>query len=223
MVPDDRKNKVLSTLLSSIIEDYDYHVDTGIVGTRYLWDVLAENNHADVAYKIITQRSYPGYGYMIKEGATTLWERWEKLEGSGMNSHNHIMSGSVDTFFFKYLAGITSPEPGWTKIKIKPFIPIDLKYASGSLNTIKGFIYSSWEKFQGKLKMKIHIPVGTFSEVWIPINSQKSEIREGESTIWQNGKVIEKSEGIEYKEIRDNYIIFSVGSGHYEFLVSDLN
>ena len=223
MVPDDRKNKVLSTLLNSIIEDYDYHVDTGIVGTRYLWDVLAENNHADVAYKIITQRSYPGYGYMIKEGATTLWERWEKLEGSGMNSHNHIMSGSVDTFFFKYLAGITSPEPGWTKIKIKPFIPIDLKYASGSLNTIKGFIYSSWEKFQGKLKMKIHIPVGTLSEVWIPINSQKSEIREGESTIWQNGKVIEKSEGIEYKEIRDNYIIFSVGSGHYEFLVSDLN
>jgi alpha-L-rhamnosidase len=223
MVPDDKKRKVISTLLHCIIEDHDYHLDTGIVGTRYLWDVLAENNHADVAYKIITQKSYPGYGYMIQEGATTLWERWEKLEGSGMNSHNHIMSGSVDTYFFKYLAGITSLEPGWTKIKIKPFIPIDLKYASGSLKTIRGFIYSSWEKSEDNLKMKIHLPVGSLSEVWIPINSHNSEIMENKSIIWQNGKVIENSEGIEYKEIWENYVIFSVGSGHYEFLVSDLN
>jgi alpha-L-rhamnosidase len=220
MVPEANKNKVFSTLLHCIIEDHDYHVDTGIVGTGYLWDVLSENNHADVAYKIITQKSYPGYGYMIKEGATTLWERWEKLDGSGMNSHNHIMLGTVDTYFFKTLAGISSPEPCWKIIRIKPFIPSDLKYATGSLNTIKGFIYSSWEINGGNLKMKIHIPVGSISEVWIPTNSDQSEIKEGESKIWQNGKPAEKVGGIGYKEIRDNYVIFSVGSGHYEFSIS---
>ena len=136
-----------------------------------------------------------------------------------MNSHNHIMLGSVDTYFFKTLAGISSPEPCWKIIRIKPFIPSDLKYATGSLNTIKGFIYSSWEINGGNLEMKIHIPIGSISEVWIPINNNNSEIKESKSTIWQNGKPVEKVGGIEYKEIRDNYVIFSVGSGHYEFSV----
>jgi alpha-L-rhamnosidase len=60
---------------------------------------------------------------MIREGATTLWERWEKMTGGGMNSHNHIMLGSVDAWFYKALAGIRCLEPGWRRIRIQPFIP----------------------------------------------------------------------------------------------------
>jgi hypothetical protein len=68
--------------------------------------------------------------------------------------------------------------------------------------------------------MKIHLPVGSLSEVWIHINSHNSEIKESKSTIWQNGNLVEECEGLKYKEIKDNYIIFYVGSGHYEFSVS---
>ncbi len=219
MVPEKKKGKVLSRLLHCIIEDHDYHVDTGIVGTRYLWDVLTENGHADVAYKIITQESYPGYGYMIKEGATTLWERWEKLEGSGMNSHNHIMLGSVDTWFFKALAGISSLEPCWKRIRIKPFIPTDLTYATASLNTSKGFLYSSWEKTGNSLKVMIHIPVGCISETWIPIKNSNCEIKEGNVNLWRNGSIVEKVSGLEYNEVNENYVIFNIGSGYYQFTV----
>ena len=220
MVPEAKKSKVLSTLLHCIIEDHDYHVDTGIVGTRYLWDVLTENGHAEVAYKIATQESYPGYGYMIKEGATTLWERWEKLEGSGMNSHNHIMLGSVDAWFFKTLAGISTLEHSWKKIRIKPYIPSDLKYSSSSLKTIKGLISSSWEIKEGSLNMTIHVPVGCIAETWIPIKNDQCEIKDGDDTLWQNGVSIEKKNGPVHKEVKDNYVIFTIGSGHYHFTIT---
>jgi len=181
--------------------------------------VLTENNYADVAYKVITQKGYPGWGYMIKEGATTLWERWEKLEGSGMNSHNHIMLGSVDTWFFKTLVGINSLEPGWKKIKLKPFIPLDLKYASASLNSIKGIIYCSWEKSNELLKINIKIPVGCRSEVWIPIFDRENKIKEGAAIIWENGKIAETVNGVEHKDTKDNFVGFNIGSGYYQFVV----
>ncbi len=222
MVPESKKKKVVSTLLHCIIEDHDYHLDTGIVGTRYLWDVLDKYNYPDVAYKIVTQESYPGYGYMIKEGATTLWERWEKLEGSGMNSHNHIMLGSVDTWFFKSLAGISSIEQAWKKIRIKPFIPSDLKYASGSLKTIKGIIYSSWERHDGFLKISIKIPIGCMSEIWIPIESLESEIKEGNTILWKNGNIIEEVNGVEFKEVNGNFVVFNTGSGYYQFTIKEI-
>jgi alpha-L-rhamnosidase len=176
--------------------------------------------HTEVAYRIATQESYPSYGYMIKEGATTLWERWEKLEGSGMNSHNHIMLGTVDTFFFKYIAGISSVEPCWKKIKIKPFIPIDLKYASASLNTPIGYLHNSWEKMNNSLKINIHIPVGSTSEVWLPLKKMNSEIKESGSLIWQDGEIIESVKSIEYLEDKENFAVFKVGSGHYEFTIN---
>ncbi|MFX1340147.1 MAG: alpha-L-rhamnosidase C-terminal domain-containing protein, partial [Promethearchaeota archaeon] len=219
MVPEKKKKKVLSRLLHCIIEDHDYHVDTGIVGTRYLWDVLTENGHADVAYRIITQESYPGYGYMIKEGATTLWERWEKLEGSGMNSHNHIMLGSVDSWFYKSLIGISTLEPGWKKIRIKPYIPSDVEYSSASLNTIKGLIHCSWEKNYKNLKIIVEIPVGSGSEMWIPIPIKESEIKERNAIIWKDGNSFESVDGLKYKEVKDSYIIFEIGSGYYQFTI----
>ena len=219
MVPEKNKNKVISTLINCIIEDYDYHMDTGIVGTRYLWDVLTDNGYPEIAYKIITQESYPGYGYMIKEGATTLWERWEKLEGNGMNSHNHIMLGSVDTWFYKSLVGINLLEPCWKKIKIKPFIPKDMNYATASIYTIKGLLYCSWEKKNKSLKLIINIPVGSICETWIPIEDFNCEIKEGNISIWKNGSITEVINGIKYKELKNNFIIFDIGSGYYQFYI----
>ncbi|MGC8746870.1 MAG: family 78 glycoside hydrolase catalytic domain [Candidatus Saccharicenans sp.] len=100
LVPEDCRSAVWQNLLESIIVHHDYHLDTGIIGTRYLLDVLSRFDRPEVALKIILQESYPGWGYMIREGATTLWERWEKLTGRGMNSHNHVMFGSLDAWLY---------------------------------------------------------------------------------------------------------------------------
>lgn len=96
MVPEIDRDRILNKLLDNIVREHDHHLDTGILGTRYLLDVLTENGRADTAFRVATQESYPGWGYMVREGATTLWERWESITGGGMNSHNHITLGSID-------------------------------------------------------------------------------------------------------------------------------
>jgi alpha-L-rhamnosidase len=215
MVPEKKKKNVLSTLINTIEEDYDYHIDTGIVGTRYIFEVLTKNGFPDAAYKMITQESFPSYGYMIKEGATTLWERWEKLEGGGMNSHNHIMLGSVDTWFYKYLTGIRCETPGWQHIKIKPFIPNDMDYAHSSIKSYKGTISCSWEKLCDSLKISTNIPIGVKAEIWIPLLGSYKEIKENGDIIWSLNKVL--GDKIKFQKDEDNYVVFLLGSGFYTF------
>ncbi|MFX1358558.1 MAG: family 78 glycoside hydrolase catalytic domain [Promethearchaeota archaeon] len=219
MVPNKKKKKVLSILVNAIREDFDYHFDTGILGTRYIFDTLSENGFPEAVYKMIKQKSFPGYGYMILEGATTLWERWEKLEGGGMNSHNHIMLGSVDAWFYKTLAGITSIQPGWKKVRIKPYIPDDMDYASGSTTTILGIIYSSWEKLNNKIKMTIKIPVGCSADVWIPIEGKNIIIKENDDIIWKPDRESESKNQVKFLNLEEKHIVFNIGSGYYEFLI----
>jgi alpha-L-rhamnosidase len=218
MVPENKEKSILNYLVEAISGHYDYHVDTGIVGTRYIFEVLTDNGYPDIAYKMITQTSFPGYGYMINEGATTLWERWEKLESSGMNSHNHIMLGSVDTWFYNTLAGIRSLTPGWGKIRIKPFIPEDMNFAQAKLNTIKGMVYNAWEKRDLTIRFTTVIPVGCNAEMWIPIIGENPSIKEGDTAIWEKGVSTGDSE-IVFISKEENYVIFNIGSGFYEFNV----
>jgi len=223
MVPENKKKSILNYLVDAITGHFDHHVDTGIVGTRYIFEVLTDNGYPEIAYRMITQKSFPGFGYMIREGATTLWERWEKLESGGMNSHNHIMLGSVDTWFYKTLAGIVALEPGWNYIRIKPYIPKNMTNAAGSLKTIRGFISSSWEKTKNILKMNFEIPVGCVAEVWVPIKSKDAIVKEGETILWQNGEESKVVFDIDFKELKDDFVIFNIGSGQYEFKVKRIN
>ncbi|MHA1413945.1 MAG: alpha-L-rhamnosidase-related protein, partial [Promethearchaeota archaeon] len=204
-----------------IIDDQDYHLDTGIIVTRYLFDVLAKYDLNDVAYKIITQKSYPGWYYMIREGATTLWERWEKLEKGGMNSHNHAMLGSVDTWFYKHLVGIQPIEPGWKKIKIKPFFPDDMKFATASIESLYGIISVSWEKYEKNLKIIISIPVNSEGELWIKMDNKKLTVFESEEIIWKENGVNGDVDGINTIFKNKNYLIIHFGSGNYRFLIQN--
>ena len=88
------------------VKAHDYHLTTGNLCTKYLLEMLTENGYPEVAYKIATQETYPSWGFMLANGATTLWERWEYETGGAMNSHNHPMMGSVDSWFYKYVLGI---------------------------------------------------------------------------------------------------------------------
>ncbi|MFX0175416.1 MAG: family 78 glycoside hydrolase catalytic domain [Candidatus Hodarchaeota archaeon] len=222
IVPEKKHKSVLNSLIRAIQEDYDYHFDTGILGTRYIFDALTENGFPEVIYKMIKQNSFPGYGYMIQEGATTLWERWEKLEGGGMNSHNHIMLGSVDAWFYKTLAGITSIEPGWKKVRIKPYIPSDMDYVNASTTTVLGIICSAWEKINNIIKITLKIPVGCNADVYIPIE-EKSIIKEGNNIIWKSNINIEPKNQVKLLKLANNHAVFNIGSGYYQFLVEILD
>lgn len=217
MVPEDKKEAVLRSLIEDIKNSHDYHLDTGIVGTRYIFDVLTENGYADVAYKIATQRTYPSWGYMIEEGATTVWERWEKLTSGGMNSHNHIMFGTVDPWFYKTLGGIKCVSPGWDKVILEPKILGDLRYVKASTNTPKGTIEVNWEKLGDSVNFIIVLPVNIEGEIRIPKIYQPTVIEEGGRIIWSNGSLIEKVAGIYDAKEEKDFVSFSVGSGRYVF------
>ncbi|NBC29696.1 MAG: family 78 glycoside hydrolase catalytic domain [Spirochaetes bacterium] len=160
MVPAAQRDRVAALLIHLVEEKHDGHLDTGIVGTRYLFDVLSDLGRTDLALRVATTPSYPGYGYMLANGATSLWERWELLEGGGMNSHNHVMLGSVDTWFFERLAGLRCAGPGWSKIDISPHVDGPLRYASASVHTPRGSAEVQWEKSENDVDvtLTIHVP-----------------------------------------------------------------
>jgi alpha-L-rhamnosidase len=217
MVPKKKKSKVLDALLRSVVSDQDCHLDTGILGTRYLLDVLTENGHAETAFRVTSQESYPGWGYMVKEGATTLWERWEKITGGGMNSHNHIMLGSVDAWFYKTVAGVKCLAPGWKKILAKPPLFRNLNSASATLKTIRGDLRISWRRKEDRFELDLRIPVGAQAEIHIPLLWRSGVLKESERIIWRKGRRVKNLEGVSFQGIEDRRIILNSQSGAFRF------
>lgn len=183
MPPAEVKEKIMTQLVESVVRLHDYHLDTGIVGTRYILDVLTQNGYADVAYQVVSQKDYPSLGYMVEEGATTVWERWEKMVGGGVNSHNHIMLGSIDAWFYKNIAGLSCLAPGWQKIGVSPYFGQDLTHAIATLETVRGRVHLSWEKRDGQLQLLLDIPVGATAVLGLPKPDDTALLLEGERVL----------------------------------------
>lgn len=148
----------------------DYHLTTGNLCTKYVLEVLAAGGHIEEAWRLVTQTTYPSWGFMLSNGATTVWERWEYLTGDAMNSHNHPMMASVDAWFYRYLLGIdpSFEHPGFARFTLKPYLPESLSWAEGSLDTVKGTIRSSWRKQGTALTWTVEIPANSVADVWVP-------------------------------------------------------
>jgi alpha-L-rhamnosidase len=217
MVPADRKDRVVASLVQSVVRVQDYHVDTGILGTRYILDVLTENGQAEAAFRMATHKSYPGWGYMLAEGATTLWERWEKLTGFAMNSQNHIMLGSIDAWFYRVLAGLSPLRPGWQVVRVRPHILGDLEFVAASVDTVAGRVASSWRLNQAAFALEVAIPVGAAGEVHVPLLWPGARVVESGKVLWQAGRPGDPAPGIEPAGAAADRAVFRVESGNYRF------
>jgi alpha-L-rhamnosidase len=217
MVPPGKKAQVLESLLRSVVRQQDGHVDTGILGTRYILDVLTRNGHGEMAFRMATQKSYPGWGYMIEEGATTLWERWEKLTGPAMNSQNHIMLGSIDAWFYRTLAGLTLLEPGWKKFQVKPHLLGGLTSAEADLKTVRGPVRSAWAKGESSFSIEVLVPVGAAARVHIPELYPEGMVVESGKVIWRGSRAGDPVPGIVATGREDRHTVFDIGSGAYRF------
>jgi alpha-L-rhamnosidase len=169
IVPDELKQSVFSRLVENI-EKRNRHLSTGFLGTRYLLEVLCDYGRADLAYAIVTAEDYPGWGYMRKHQATTLWEHWELKTGNGMNSHNHPCFCSAGSWLMKYLAGIRPDpaRPGFRHIQIAPVFPEELAFAEGELQTVRGVVRSSWRRKGKEIALQVVIPAGCSAELQVP-------------------------------------------------------
>lgn len=175
------KERALENLVKDV-EAHDYHLTTGNLCTKYLLEVLSENGHEDVAYRIATRTTYPSWGFMLSKGATTLWERWEYLTGDAMNSHNHPMMGSVGSWFYKYLLGIVPDfdSPGFSEFTVNPCYPDGLDSARGSLKTVKGKISVDWQRKGRVVTLKVCVPGNTRARIHLPGKDEYVEVGSGE-------------------------------------------
>jgi alpha-L-rhamnosidase len=205
LVEPENKTRVLDNLVAAV-EKQDWHIDTGILGAKYLLNTLLENGRADVAYRIVAQKTKPGWGYWIEQGATTLWEGW-----GGGGSQNHIMYGDVAAWFYKALAGI-NPDlaaPGFKHFIIKPNVVGDLTSARGQYNSIRGKIVSDWKVADGQFIINLTIPANTTATVYLPI-ANAAQVREQD-------KPISNTPGITFLRNEDSRTVWTVASGEYHF------
>ena len=158
----ERRIKTLKALLANIAEVND-HLDTGIIGTRYLFEVLCSNGHTELACKIINQRDFPSFGWWIEQGATTTWEAWD-----GGGSHNHPMFGGGIGWFYRDLAGLQLVQPGYKRFAIVPQMPDGLDWVEYTHDTTYGEIAIRWEKKDGRFNLECTVPVGTTATVLMP-------------------------------------------------------
>jgi alpha-L-rhamnosidase len=218
IIPEGHSGQVFRTVINDITDTRQGHLNTGIIGTKYLWYVMAHADRNDISYTVATRTTYPGYGYWLKNGATTLLEEW-----SGKNSHNHQMFGSVDEFFFKYLAGIRAPTDslttaGYKHIHIQPFVPEGLSFTEASVKTAAGVIGSHWHHTPDFFRLKVEIPANCDASVNIPIlDFRNAIITEHGKKVWENGRYAGGVRGITGATTVSNLVSFSTGSGVYDF------
>ncbi|MCS7254221.1 MAG: family 78 glycoside hydrolase catalytic domain [Armatimonadota bacterium] len=215
LLPDELRPRALEHLVRDI-EKRGWHLSTGFVGTRHLMLALSECDRSDVAYRLLLQDTYPSWLFMVKMGATTIWERWNSIQpdGSihepGMNSFNHYAFGSVGEWMFRVLAGIDTLENSFKRTLIKPSVSDGLDFVRASYNSIRGRIDVEWRKEGNNLRLKITIPVNVVAIVRVPTSDA--------SKVMESGMPAADSPGVKFVRAEDGIAVFEIGSGVYEFV-----
>jgi alpha-L-rhamnosidase len=220
LAPESVRGSVFQNVRYDILYRNNTHLTTGILGTKYIMEILTDYDASSLAYELATQTSYPSWGFMIQNGATTLWELWQLKTGPSMNSHNHPMFGSVGAWLYQSLAGINqeSHSAGFKNIVIQPRMVRDLVYASGTVHTPMGPLTSSWSRSTRSITLKVSIPVNTEAEIRIPkLKLRNIVLKEGGKQIYDGQKFLTGVSGIHMVEETQRELIIKVGSGPYSF------
>jgi alpha-L-rhamnosidase len=191
LAPEGEEQKVVESLLKDI-EEKEYHHTTGITGFKHLFNELSRHKQAATVMRLFKQTSYPGIGNLIAQGATTLWETWEKkpIDEPNPRSRNHPMQAAFASWFHQYLCGIRpSPKaPGYKHIIIEPCFPSEVSFAEAWQDTISGLIESSWKRNdRNEIIIDINIPPNCTGTLILPNagqeNNRVQEFKSGKHTI----------------------------------------
>lgn len=165
--------------LANLVEKNDYCIGTGFPGTPYILFALADNGHADTAYKMLLNTKCPSWLYQVKMGATTIWERWDGLDENGecpigddgtdiMISYNHYASGAVGDFLYRRVAGMEALEPGYRSFAVKPLVGGGLTWAKSHVETPYGTAAVHWKLEDGQFRVEVTVPMGTVCKLTLP-------------------------------------------------------
>jgi len=207
LLPESDRQAALEILEKDIIEINNGHVSAGIFGLKMMYDVFRMYERNDLGFLITNQKTFPGYGYMIENGGTTIWESWQ----GGGNSYNHPMFGSVSDWFLKALGGIYPSEDaiGFNPFIIKPSVVGDLEWINSSYQSIRGEIISNWRIENDVFYLDVTVPGNTTASIFIPASSPES--------VSESDKPATEAKGLKFLQFQNSYAEFEAGSGRYQF------
>ena len=163
VVPESLRPMILRKLEHGIRVNRKGHLDTGMLGTYFLLRYLQEIDRNDLLFTVVNQTTYPGWGYMLSQGATTWWEQW-----NGYWSQIHSCFTSLDGWFYQGLAGIRPGTPGFKEIIIKPAVVGDLTWVKAHYDSPYGRIVSNWRREGHTVALDVTIPANTTATVYLP-------------------------------------------------------
>lgn len=221
LAPEEVRTEVAKNIADNV-RARDNHPTTGFLGTAYLLPILSDFGYHDLAYNVATQTTYPSWGYMVKKGATSMWELWnsDSEPPEGMNSRNHFALGSVGAWYYGYLSGIrpSEDEPGFKKSIIAPMPTDSLQWARAKINTSYGLLESSWQMNDGKFKLEVTVPPNTSAEIYFPV-SKGHNIQESGKIIYQDNSIKGDKGLFKLIDTSEEKIAIQVGAGKYSFTV----
>lgn len=220
LLPADQRGAAARHLAENIAR-YDGHLSTGIQSTHRALLELSEAGYHELAWQVVTNRSFPSWGYMIENGATTIWERWDGyvkgrgFQDAGMNSFNHWAFGAVGEWMVRHILGFQPDDahPGWVRFRIHPRPGGGVTWARGHYDSPCGRIISDWRQGGAgrEFTLRVTIPANTTAEVYLP-SDDAARLREGD-------RAADSVVGVRRLRSGAGETALEVASGSYEFTV----
>lgn len=215
LLPEEIEPRAVARLVE-LLRARDWHIATGFLGTKHVLPVLSEHGHADVAFRLLTNTTYPSWGYSVVNGATSIWERWNSytkdggLHDPGMNSFSHYAFGAVCEWMFAHMAGIDTEDPGFRRLRMRPRPGgSGITAVRAHYDSINGRIASDWSIDERQFTLRVTIPANTTATVHVPA-SKAEDVTEG-------GMAAGDARGVTFLRLEDGAALYAVGSGDYTF------
>ena len=173
VTPSDCLDDVRETLRKVTAERFNGHLATGLVGVPVITEWATENRAAEFMYSMLKKRDYPGYLYMIDNGATTTWEHW-----NGARSHIHNCYNGIGSWFYSALAGIQPDDSaaGYRRVIIAPQLVSAISWVKAKKETPYGMLEVSWEKSGNMFTMNVQVPSGCMAQVDLPVKASRIQV-----------------------------------------------
>jgi alpha-L-rhamnosidase len=214
---DQEKSRLAGQYLVEDIQSRDWHLSTGFIGTKDLMLVLAKIGRNDVANRLLLNETYPSWGFSIRHGATSIWERWDGwtpekgFQTPAMNSFAHYSFGAVYQWMVENLGGIRNATPGYGKIVIAPDLNSPLRWAQVDYQSIRGLIQCHWRKTDARCVLEVVIPANTRAEIQLPASAADQ--------IQESGQPLLQAEAVANIRLKEGRVVADIGSGSYRFVI----
>lgn len=208
IVPARDRNRVWQNLLDDITKRRGGHLDFGVLGGNITLALLIREGRSDLIHRMATQPSWPGWGHLLDQGATTLWEHW--LPGDS-SIHNSFLS--IGEWFFSGLAGI-SPDPdcpGFRRFRLHPQPVPGLEWANATYQSPCGLISTGWRREGHRLVFDFQIPPSTTAIVRLPAGHA--------GQVQEKGRSLTEAVGIRMLPMAREALEWELASGTYRFVV----